>query len=48
MKEITYYKEGDYLISNLVMKNFKKNDYYIGKYRHLRLTYLKRHKKVLN
>ena len=45
MIEITYHKEGDYLISNLYFEeNYKKN-YKIGKYGHLRLQYLKEYKK---
>ena len=45
--KITYRKEGDYLIPNLYIKDYKKNDYSIGKYGHLRLNYLKEHKRVL-
>lgn len=45
--KITYRKEGDYLIPNLYIKDYKKSDYSIGKYGHLRLNYLKEHKRVL-
>ena len=47
MIEITYHKEGDYLIPNLYIEedNYKK-DYHIGKYGNLRLEYLKNHKKA--
>ena len=45
--KITYRKEGDYLIPNLYIKDYKKSDYNIGKYGHLRLNYLKEHKRVL-
>ena len=41
---ITYHKEGDYLIPNLIIKNDNKN-YHIGKYGHLRLKYLKENKR---
>ncbi len=44
--EITYHKEGNYLIPDLVIANYDK-DYHIGKYGHLRLNYFKEHKKVL-
>lgn len=40
---ITYHKEGDYLIPDLTIENDNKN-YHIGKYGHLRLKYLKEHK----
>lgn len=47
MVEITYHKEGDYYIPDLYFeKENYKNDYQIGKYRHLRLQYLKEHKKA--
>ena len=45
--KITYRREGDYLIPNLYIKNYKKSEYSIGKYGHLRLNYLKEHKRVL-
>lgn len=41
---ITYHKEGDSLISNLVIKNDNKN-HHIRKYGHLRLNYLKENKR---
>ncbi len=41
---ITYHKEGDYLIPNLIIPNDNKN-YHIGKYGRLRLKYLKEHKR---
>lgn len=45
MREITYHKEGDYYIPNLYLAEdeYEKN-YHIGKYGHLRLEYLKKHK----
>lgn len=47
MVEITYHKEGDYFVPNLYLeKEDYKNDYIIGKYGHLRLEYLKNHKKA--
>ena len=47
MVEITYHKEGDYLIPDLYLeKENYKNDYQIGKYGLLRLQYLKEHKKA--
>ena len=47
MIEITYHKEGDYYIPNLYLAEdeYEKN-YHIGKYGHLRLEYLKKHKKA--
>ena len=47
MREITYHKEGDYYIPNLYLAEdeYEKN-YHIGKYGHLRLQYLKEHKKA--
>ena len=45
MVEITYHKEGDYLIPDLYLEENYKGDYQIGKYGHLRLQYLKKHKK---
>ena len=45
--KITYHKEGDYYIPDLYLeKEEYKNDYQIGKYGHLRLQYLKEHKKA--
>ena len=41
---IIYHKEGDYLIPDLTIENDNKN-YHIGKYGHLRLKYLKEHKR---
>ena len=47
MVEITYHKEGDYFISDLYLeKEDYERDYIIGKYGHLRLEYLKNHKKA--
>lgn len=47
MVEITYHKEGNYLIPDLYLeKEDYKDDYQIGKYGHLRLQYLKNHKKA--
>ena len=46
MKEITYRKEGDYLIPNLIMDNSCEN-YHIGKYGRLRLNYIKNYKRGL-
>lgn len=47
MVEITYHKEGDYFVPDLYLEKEKyENDYIIGKYGHLRLEYLKNHKKV--
>lgn len=43
--KITYHREGDYLIPDLYIKNHTKSDYHIGKYGHLRLNYLKEHKR---
>lgn len=50
MVEITYYhKEGDYFIPDLYLeKEEYEKDYIIGKYGHLRLEYLKSHKKAVN
>ena len=47
MRETTYHKEGDYYIPNLYLAEdeYEKN-YHIGKYGHLRLEYLKKHKKA--
>ena len=47
MIEITYHKEGDFCVPNLYLeKEDYENDYIIGKYGHLRLEYLKNHKKA--
>lgn len=46
MLEITYHKEGDYLIPDLYLEENYKNYYQIGKYGNLRLQYLKEHKKA--
>lgn len=45
MNEITYHREGDYLIPNLYLPKQPKGN--IGKYGHLRLEYLKNFKKGL-
>lgn len=47
MVEITYHKEGDFFIPDLYLEkeDYKKN-YIIGKYGHLRLEYLKNHKRA--
>ena len=42
MKEITYHKEGDYLIPNLAIKG-SNSDYHIGLYGRLKLEYMKKH-----
>ena len=47
MVEITYHQEGDYFIPDLYLeKDDYEKDYNIGKYGHLRLEYLKNHKKA--
>lgn len=46
MNKITYHKEGDYLVPDLIFENSNK-DYRIGKYGRLRLNYLKEHKRGL-
>ena len=46
MVEITYHKEGDYLMPDLYLEENYKKDYHIGKYGHLRLEYLKSNKKA--
>ena len=47
MVEITYHKEGYFFIPDLYLeKEDYENDYIIGKYGHLRLEYLKQHKKA--
>ena len=42
MKEITYHKEGDYLIPNLAIKGAESN-YHSGLYGRLKLEYMKKH-----
>ena len=45
--KITYHKVGDYYLPSLYLeKDEYKKDYQIGKYGHLRLEYLKTHKKA--
>ena len=45
--KITYHKVGDYHLPNLYLtKDEYEKDYQIGKYGHLRLEYLKNHKKA--
>ena len=46
MNEITYHKEGDYLLPDLIMDNSCEN-YHIGKYGRLRLNYIKEYKRGL-
>ena len=46
MEKITYHKEGDYLIPNLIMDN-SCVDYHLGKYGRLRLNYIKEYKRGL-
>lgn len=47
MVEINYHKEGDFFVPGLYLeKENYENDYIIGKYGHLRLEYLKNHKKA--
>ena len=47
MVEITYHKEADFFVPDLYLeKEIYENDYIIGKYGHLRLEYLKNHKKA--
>lgn len=43
--KLTYHRNGDYFIPNLVLGNENYKDYQIGKYGYLRLDYLKNHKK---
>ena len=43
--EITYTKQGDYLLPNLTLKDTKKEN--INKYGRIRLAYLKEYKKAL-
>ncbi len=45
MNEITYHREGDYLIPNLYLP--KQPEKSIGKYGRLRLNFIKEHKKGL-
>ena len=46
MIDITYHKEGDYLIPDLIMEN-SNSTYTVGKYGHLRNNFLKEHKRGL-
>ena len=47
MREITYHREGDYYIPDLYLAEDEyEKKYHIGKYVHLRLEYLKNHKKA--
>ena len=46
MNKITYHKEGDYLIPDLIMENSYEN-YHIVKYGRLRLNYIKKYKRGL-
>ena len=47
MVEITYHKEGVFFVPDLYLeKENYENDYIIGKYGHLRLEYLRNHKKA--
>lgn len=46
MNKITYHREGDYLIPDLIMEN-SCEDYHIGKYGRLRLNYIKETKRGL-
>ena len=47
MVEITYHKEGYFFVPDLYLeKEDYENEYIIGKYGHLRLEYLKNHKKT--
>ena len=43
--KLTYRRNGDYFIPNLVLENDEYKDYQIGKYGYLRLDYLKNYKK---
>ena len=43
--KITYHQEGNYLIPDLTVLNDENEKYQLGKYGHLRLSYLKNHKK---
>jgi len=44
MSEITYHKEGDYLVPDLIMEK-SNSTYNVGKYGHLRNNFLKEHKR---
>ena len=46
MINITYHKEGDYLIPDLIMEK-SNSTYNVGKYGHLRDSFLKEHKRGL-
>ncbi len=46
MNKITYHKEGDYLIPDIIAENSNK-DYHIRKYGRLRLKYIKEYKRGL-
>ena len=46
MKEITYHKEGDYLIPDLIMEK-SNSTYNVGKYGYLRNNFLKEYKRGL-
>ncbi len=46
MNKITYHKEGDYMIPDLIIEN-SCEDYHIGKYGRLRLNYIKEYKRGL-
>ena len=46
MSEITYHREGDYLIPDLIMEK-SNSTYNFGKYGHLRNNFLKEHKRGL-
>jgi len=43
--KLTYRKNGDYFIPNIVLGNDEYKDYQLGKYGYLRLDYLKNYKK---
>ena len=44
--KLTYRKNGDYFIPNLVLGNEEYKNYQIGKYGYLRLDYLRNYKKA--
>ena len=46
MSKITYHREGDYLIPDLIIE-ISNEDYHIGKYGRLRLNYIKQYQKGL-
>ena len=46
MNKITYHKEGDYLIPDLII-DISCENYHIGKYGRLRLNYIKKYKRGL-